>query len=229
MSNQSANIDQNLEDKVREFVIDNFTAIQQTTKLQTYSDLVRAKHIAGFVRRGKLFKKARLDPLKKVEIQANSDRKRVLVNRKKSISRKSVVSMRKYLRNFKYSPKPKFTIDESTARKMNQMWSDYVSKVLDGPGAKEASALLKIDFHGAPVTITASNQHNLVGKQGLIVLDTQNTFTLLKDGALETVTKKGSDWTVSLPKNKVVTYRGDALCYNPIIRSSKKFKRASFW
>lgn len=80
---------------------------------------------------------------------------------------------------------------------LHELWKGYMSKHLPlksggiPPTVEDSSydafskILVKSDFHGAIVTVTRSRCPSLVGVNGIVAMDTKNTFKVLgKDNKL---------------------------------------------
>lgn len=117
---------------------------------------------------------------------------------------------------------------------MNEVWQKYISKVLelDKPipdctnKAWESftTSLYKADFHGSELSVIRSKCPSYVGKNGICIMDTKNTFKLVsRDNVVTTVPKKESVFEIYLNKYKITLF-GKHLCVRPAERSTKRIK-----
>lgn len=84
--------------------------------------------------------------------------------------------------------------------------------------------LEKADYHGAYVRVLRSCCPSVVGIEGIIVMDTRNTFKILgKDNIARTIPKESSLFQVKFDKYELTLY-GKYLCTRPSERSTKKIK-----
>lgn len=117
---------------------------------------------------------------------------------------------------------------------MNEVWQKYISKVLelDKPipdctnKAWESftTSLYKADFHGSELSVIRSKCPSYVGKNGICIMDTKNTFKLVsRDNVVTTIPKKESVFEIYLNKYKITLF-GKHLCVRPAERSTKRIK-----
>ncbi|XP_063368319.1 ribonuclease P protein subunit p29 [Cydia amplana] len=117
---------------------------------------------------------------------------------------------------------------------MHNMWSDYVSQMLELdkplPDCTSKSweqftqTLYRSDFHGSLLHVVRSKCPSYVGKSGICIMDTRNTFKIVsKDNLVTTVPKFCSVFEMHI-RNVAVTLFGKHLCVRPAERSSKKVK-----
>lgn len=117
---------------------------------------------------------------------------------------------------------------------LNQMWLEYISGVLqlDKPIPDCTSkswetftqALFKADFHGSILSVVRSKCPSYVGKTGICIMDTRNTFKIVsKDNITTTIPKKDCVFEMYLGNSKVTLF-GKHLCIRPAERSTKKIK-----
>ena len=117
---------------------------------------------------------------------------------------------------------------------LNKMWLKYISEVLelDKPVPDCTSkaweiftqTLFKADFHGSILHVVRSKCPSYVGKTGICVMDTRNTFKIVsKDNVTTTIPKRECVFEMYLGKSKVTLF-GKHLCIRPAERSTKKIK-----
>lgn len=134
---------------------------------------------------------------------------------------------------------PRKTLKYDDYLQLNELWNSYMDQQF-GTGDLEAlqekfnpassqydqtSALIhKSDFHGAILKVTHSKNPSLVGHQGIILMDTKGTFSLIcKDNVLRVIPKSDSIFELCWRKARFVVY-GKHLCYRSADRSTKKVK-----
>lgn len=117
---------------------------------------------------------------------------------------------------------------------MNSIWLEYITNMLEldtqipecyGKGWENfTQTLYKADFHGSILEVVRSKCPSYVGKKGICIMDTRNTFKIVsKDNLMTTVPKKDSVFDMYMKKIKVTLF-GKHLCVRPAERSTKKFK-----
>ncbi|XP_049838588.1 ribonuclease P protein subunit p29 [Schistocerca gregaria] len=122
---------------------------------------------------------------------------------------------------------------------LHSLWKQYFSSYIDISFLKESGftaeptdkhwdhvsrLLMKADYHGCLLTVTRSRCPSLVGKQGLVVLETKNTFQLVTiENRLLIVPKMNSIFTFTLSSFTFTIY-GKHFCIRPSERSAKKIK-----
>ncbi|XP_067014663.2 ribonuclease P protein subunit p29 [Anabrus simplex] len=122
---------------------------------------------------------------------------------------------------------------------LHELWKSYFSSYLDIEGLEShgftpepdnkhwddvTRLLLKADYHGCILTVKKSRCSSLVGKSGIIVFDTKNTFKLLgEDNVLRTIPKPGTVFCFKM-EGYTFTVLGSHFCIRPSDRSSKKIK-----
>lgn len=87
---------------------------------------------------------------------------------------------------------------------MNQLWKEYMRRHLELddrsiPQIHEKAwenfslSVYKADFHGATITVKDSKCADLIGKSGICIMETKNTFKILsEDNIVRTVPKTSS-------------------------------------
>lgn len=117
---------------------------------------------------------------------------------------------------------------------MNEIWTGYMTQILNLdkpiPSCNSKSwdnftqTLYKADFHGSILEVVRSKCPSYIGKIGICVMDTRNTFKIVsKDNVVTTIPKKDSVFEMHL-KHFRMTLFGKHLCVRPAERSTKKIK-----
>jgi ribonuclease P protein subunit POP4 len=93
------------------------------------------------------------------------------------------------------------------------------------PQYDQTSAILhKSDFHGAKLKVSSSKNCSLVGKKGIVLLDTKGAFSIIsKDNVMRVIPKSDSMFELKW-KNARFTVYGKHLCYRSAERATKKIK-----
>jgi len=126
---------------------------------------------------------------------------------------------------------------------MNDLWLEYMRKVVGNSGKKpqsirEASTstvhtvgdeqlqmrVSRADFHGAFVKVVRAPNPKLIGMEGYILMETRNTFQLVtKRSKRKIVPKSGSYFTFCVD-DLLFTLDGSTMCLKPSERAVKKWK-----
>jgi ribonuclease P protein subunit POP4 len=135
----------------------------------------------------------------------------------------------------------------SNFRNLHKLWLDYIREVLRLEGQPAApqvatghggriSAILdeqlqlrvcRADLHGCLVKVTRSLNSAILGMQGIVVMETRNTFRIIdKTNILRTIPKNGTSFTFTVDDH-VITLSGSSLCNKPSERAVKKWKNKS--
>lgn len=128
-------------------------------------------------------------------------------------------------------------------KKLHFLWQDYMREILDLskyeaskekvengriPAILDENLQLKIcraDMHGCLVKVTRAINSCLIGIQGIIIMETRNTFRIInKQNEVKEVPKKSTSFTFALDKI-VVTFSGSSFIMKPSERAVKKWKR----
>lgn len=115
---------------------------------------------------------------------------------------------------------------------LHQLWQDYARDLLqiDKLNAKNqvaaANKLLKADYHGAEITVIASRCPSLIGHKGIVVMETKQTFQIIKsDNTLKILPKKGTNFTLTLDGYEFTIY-GSQFQIKPCMRVvAKNFRK----
>jgi ribonuclease P protein subunit POP4 len=85
-------------------------------------------------------------------------------------------------------------------------------------------SIYKADFHGSMLGVVRSKCPSYVGKKGICIMDTRNTFKIVsKDNVVTTIPKKDCVFDMIFKQFKVTLF-GKHLCVRPAERSTKKVK-----
>lgn len=128
-------------------------------------------------------------------LESGKQRKSKLAKSQKNKQRKSL--SRKQQADLGLFTLPTKSMKYTDLMPLHDLWSEYIVQHLglsnmsvapepDSPTYDAFSKLfIKADFHGAIVTVTRSRCPGLVGTNGIIAMDTKNTFKILgKDNKL---------------------------------------------
>lgn len=137
---------------------------------------------------------------------------------------------------------------------LSQLWQEYIQDLLGSFSATSPNKILKADFHGASIRIVRAKCPSLVGKEGIVIQETQNVFRIVTpekgrvvkegiDAKKGTVVKEGTDAkegrVVTIPKAGTAVVVKLPFPFPPAIiyashlrvrsaaRSSRKFKTHS--
>jgi RNase P/RNase MRP subunit p29 len=84
---------------------------------------------------------------------------------------------------------------------MNPIWKNYIKSYLNKALNYDTiyAKLVKADFHGAIIKIQSSNNKNEIGIEGINLLETKRTFSLItKKNEIKTILKKGTLFNIDL-------------------------------
>lgn len=125
---------------------------------------------------------------------------------------------------------------------LNELWNSYMEQQFGSGDLKTLAAkfdpacppyeltssiLHKSDFHGAKVKVTHSKCASLIGHEGIILMDTKGTFSIIaKDNVLRIIPKSDSIFELKWRTARFSLY-GKHLCYKSAERSSKKVKNVA--
>ncbi|XP_073948565.1 ribonuclease P/MRP subunit POP4 [Choristoneura fumiferana] len=154
--------------------------------------------------------------------------------KKKTSTKKIRTLTRKDKKALGFYEIPRNSVKYEDLLAMHEMWIQYASQMLELhkplPDTNSKSweqftqTLYKSDFHGSYLSVVRSKCPSYVGKSGICIMDTKNTFKLLsKDSVVTTVPKFSSVFEMRI-KNVAVTLFGKHLCVRPAERSTKKVK-----
>jgi len=113
---------------------------------------------------------------------------------------------------------------------LHDLWEQYMKQLLNlKPGVKAeprlwVKQLQSADYHGALVTVIKSKNHSFVGKTGIIIQETRNTFKIVTPkNVVLTIPKADCVFAFEL-EDFVFTLYGNYLIQRSAARSGKKFK-----
>lgn len=112
------------------------------------------------------------------------------------------------LREFKKLP-----YDYSKLKSLNDNWNKYIIDLILAENKTEDALqrILKADFHGAHMTILDSKCNTLIGKAGIVIKETRNSFILCQSNNKPiSVVKKTAVFQISIREKKYKIY-GPAL------------------
>ena len=127
---------------------------------------------------------------------------------------------------------------------LHNMWKEYMHGTLAASSLINNELLLKVDYHGCIFKVVKSKCGSYIGKEGMMIKETENTFQLLtRDNKVFTIPKNGSVFQFTFEKqvlskeakqNKVqipetksyqIEIIGTQFCFRSYDRASKRFKR----
>lgn len=112
---------------------------------------------------------------------------------------------------------------------LHALWCGYVGDILklDSGNLNEASIqqkLSKADLHGAILSVVRSRCPSLVGAEGILIRETENTFDIVSAAnRLLTIPKAHSVFQISVGAVRCTIY-GNHFCFRASERAVKKFK-----
>jgi ribonuclease P protein subunit POP4 len=108
-----------------------------------------------------------------------------------------------------------------TLLKLHALWCTYTLS-LDQP-----AQFIKMDFHGAMLTVIRSGVPSNVGLSGICLRESQHMFYIVVEGVLKAIPKQGHVFTLTI-KDKLVTLFGNHMRHKPADRINKKIKSKAF-
>jgi len=112
------------------------------------------------------------------------------------------------------------------------LWQDYMRDLLQlkeiniSTGSHKQIAeqkLLKADFHGGLLKVTASKQPSVVGLQGIVAMETKMTFHVVtSDDKLKIIPKKSTNFTMEVDGH-VFTIYGNQMMIKACMRAKRKW------
>ena len=114
---------------------------------------------------------------------------------------------------------------------LNELWKKYIKDILNENnkegGQKQFATSLKLakcDYHGAIFTIERSKCPTLIGKSGIVLMETKNMFKIIsKNNNIYSIPKNTSIFTFDVD-GLVYTLHGPHFQFRPQDRASKVFK-----
>lgn len=154
--------------------------------------------------------------------------------KKKPRKRKSKNLTRKQKKALGFYSIPRDGVKYKDILPMHYIWLDYMSRILElnktlpdytsKTWETFTQTVFKADFHGSYLHVVRSKCPSYVGKKGICIMDTKNTFKIVsEDNIVTTIPKKESVFEVLLGKVKLTLF-GKHLCIRPAERSTKKIK-----
>ncbi|XP_053617701.1 ribonuclease P protein subunit p29 [Plodia interpunctella] len=156
-------------------------------------------------------------------------------DQKKKAKKKKIHSLtRKEKAKLGFYVIPRNSVNYNEILPLNQIWEHYMSQIIQTnrqvPHVNSKSwenytqTIYKADFHGSRLLVARSKCPSYVGKSGICIMDTKNTFKIVsEDNKVITIPKKECVFEMML-KNFRFTIFGKHLCARPAERSTKKIK-----
>ncbi|XP_014361987.2 ribonuclease P protein subunit p29 [Papilio machaon] len=154
--------------------------------------------------------------------------------KKKQSKKKSKTLTRKEKKALGFYDIAKNGVKYNDVLPMNNIWEGYMSELLelDKPVPKCNSkgweqftqTLFRADFHGSILEVIRSKCPSYVGKKGICIMDTRNTFKIVSiNDVVTTIPKRECVFDMYINDMKI-TFFGKHLCIRPAERSTKKIK-----
>ena len=127
---------------------------------------------------------------------------------------------------------PNESITYSTFTPMNKLWKEYTAEVLGnvpktpthGQTMSLCQKLVKLDYHGCIITVLDSKCSSYVGHTGIVMRETQNTFTIVNaNDKRKTIPKRNNIFAFKFSGMMFKLY-GNNFRIRPSLRCSKRFK-----
>ncbi len=113
-------------------------------------------------------------------------------------------------------------IEYTSLQKLNSLWIQYFTSILEGPDS--LNAVSKADLHGAGLKVAKSKNSSYIGEVGILARETKNAFHLIsQDNSVKTIPKLGSVFSVLGLKINVFIF-GNHFQSAAASRSSRKLK-----
>jgi len=198
------------------------TAKTTNSAEQTYQDAVASKVIAldtttSAVERAK----AKRSHAKSVRSQDASGQAPAVTSkkRKREEVKRRKIPLAELEKNLKYAD----------FLALNQMWREYIATLRGSLAATSpvfAEKLIRADFHGALVKVVRSTSPTAVGLQGIVLIETRNTFRVITTAnKVKTFSKAGSVFACEVDNDALIQLFGNQLCQRPAERAAKKYKQ----
>ncbi|KPI93165.1 PREDICTED: ribonuclease P protein subunit p29 [Papilio xuthus] len=154
--------------------------------------------------------------------------------KKKQSKKKSQTLTRKEKKAMGFYNIPRNGVRYNDVLPMNDIWEGYISELLelDKPVPEcnskcwehFAQTLYRADFHGSLLEVIRSKCPSYVGKKGICIMDTRNTFKIVSiNNVVTTIPKRECVFDMYI-NDMVITFFGKHLCIRPAERSTKKIK-----
>lgn len=131
---------------------------------------------------------------------------------------------------------PKKGMKFADYKPLHELWKGYMSELVDWsrfksdpdtrPGGDEGmqTQICRADYHGAFFKVTRASNPALMGVEGIVLMETKNTFQILgKNDVLKTVPKSGSTFSFQYDGH-LIQISGSTMCMKPGERNVKKWK-----
>ncbi|XP_068623763.1 ribonuclease P protein subunit p29 [Battus philenor] len=154
--------------------------------------------------------------------------------KRKRNSKKCKTLTRKEKRALGFYVIPKNGVKYTDVIPMNEIWVEYISELLEldkpvpecnSKGWEQfTQTLYRADFHGSILEVVRSKCPSYVGKKGICIMDTRNTFKIVSiNNIVTTIPKRECVFDMYICDIKVTLF-GKHLCVRPAERSTKKVK-----
>mmetsp|Transcript_34469 Transcript_34469/g.84480 ORF Transcript_34469/g.84480 Transcript_34469/m.84480 type:complete len:197 (-) Transcript_34469:2338-2928(-) len=129
---------------------------------------------------------------------------------------------------------PDHSLNYPAALRLHELWAQYATTCLrladSEPLDREwiAERITRMDLHGAMLQVIRSRDPTMVGKTGVVVRETANTFFIVSESsATICVPKQPSVFEFAVADIRLQLV-GAAVAYRPSERSARRFKRRHF-
>ncbi|XP_024525491.1 ribonuclease P protein subunit p29 [Selaginella moellendorffii] len=138
------------------------------------------------------------------KMQSDKARARAQLRSKRSMQR---WSLRKHRRMGSYVLSSKYLKHELYAP-LHEMWKEYMEDLIKGCSQRMMqSRILTAELHGAPMEVLASKSCSFSGSKGLMIRETENTFSIITlDNKLKVVPKRGSIFVLRFDAMKITLF-----------------------
>ncbi|PVU94103.1 hypothetical protein BB561_002806 [Smittium simulii] len=159
---------------------------------------------------------------KRIEEENNLKSKKEQINPPKKTSKRLSSKLQKKLGIYNI---PKDNQKYSVFEPLNVLWSEYILRVLaNSTGPNAAQKIIKADFHGSILSVVKAKCYSLVGKEGIVIQETKNTFKIItKTNNLLVIPKTNTIFEMKVSSYKF-TFFGNQIMYKSSERATKKFK-----
>ncbi|XP_059054072.1 ribonuclease P protein subunit p29 [Achroia grisella] len=157
---------------------------------------------------------------------------------KRKPKRKKNGLSRKQKKSLGFYNQPRNFIRYADVLPINNTWENYMEQILGKdmevptPNSRGwenvTQTLYKADFHGSHLHVVRSKCPGYIGKMGICVMDTRNTFKIVSENNISTTLPKKDSVFEIIFKNYKFTIFGHHLCTKPADRTSKKVKGHSY-
>ena len=157
-------------------------------------------------------------------------KKRKIKHKSETISQATLqknkrIRIRRRLESAKAKVDAKIGLKYKDLASLHELWYGYFESILTNLKSLKIFQLVsKCDFHGALLTVTQSNNPCLIGKSGIVIQETKNSFNIVDNkDSMKTIPKKGSHFSFTFD-NTLYTINGDSISYTSAKRGVNKFK-----